>query len=134
MRALALHKVLGDSLALIQLSRKGLSYHTFKSIVLAGPFTIKEWSSYLHLTERTLQRYKKNDTAFETIHAERILEIAKLQQRGKDIFGSLQNFDQWTRSKNIALGGLKPKEFLDSIFGIEMLNDELTRIEHGVLA
>ena len=80
------------------------------------------------------ERYKKHDKSFEPIHSERILEIAKLQKRGIDIFGSLENFDQWMNSKIIALGVIKPKELLDSLFGISILNDEFTRIEHGVLA
>ena len=40
----------------------------------------------------------------------------------------------WLDAENIALGGVKPKSLLDSTFGIEIVKDELTRIEHGILA
>lgn len=130
----ALDKILGDTVALINLTRKGVEYSLFQSILSTGPFSTKEWSVYLHLTERTLQRYKKENKLFEPIHSERIIKIAQLQKRGIEIFGNLDNFNQWMNSKIIALGGIKPKELLDNSFGISILNDELTRIEHGVLA
>ena len=37
-------------------------------------------------------------------------------------------------SKILALGGIKPRELLDSSIGIEILNDELTAIEYGIFA
>lgn len=129
-----LEKILNDDIKLIGLTRKGISYELFNSILIKSPFSIKEWSGFLHLTERTLQRYKKEDKSFESLQSERILEIAQLQKRGIEIFGHVENFDQWMNSKIIALGGIKPKELLDSSFGISMINAELTRIEHGVLA
>ena len=51
--------ILDDTIALINLSREGLAYPIFHSIVGYGPFSLKEWSLFLHISERTLQRYKK---------------------------------------------------------------------------
>lgn len=129
-----LEKMLDDTVELIRLTRKGIQYSLFNTIVTTGPFSIKDWSSFLHITERTLHRYKKEEKAFEQPHADRILEIAQLQKRGEDIFGSTQDFNQWLNSKIVALGGVQPKSLLDSSFGIDMLHKELTRIEYGVLA
>ena len=133
MSILVLEKILDDTIALINLTRKGVAYQLFNSIVGAGSFTMKDWSLFLHISERTLQRYKKEEKLFEPIHSERILEIAQIQKRGVEIFSNLENFNQWMNTKSIALGGIKPKELLDNSFGILMLNDELTRIEHGIL-
>lgn len=134
MSAKSIEKILDDSVELIKLSRKGIKYTLFESIVKAGPFTIKEWVMFLHLTERTLQRYKKESRSFEQLHSSRILEVAQLQKRGIEVFGGIDNFDQWMNSKIVALGGIKPIELLDNTFGIDMLNQELTRLEYGVLA
>ena len=129
-----LDKVLNDTLELINLTRKGVTYDLFTSIVAAGSFTMKDWSIFLHISERTLQRYKKEKKSFDPIHSERILAIAQLQKRGIDLFGDKDNFSRWMNSKIVALGGIQPKDLLDNSFGIALLNDELTRIEHGVLA
>ncbi len=57
-----------------------------------------------------------------------------LNKYGIEVFGKQDNFNVWLNTKNIALGGIKPKELLDSSFGIQILKDELTRIEQGILA
>lgn len=123
-----------DNVELIKLTRSGIQYNLFEEIVKANSYTIKEWSRFLHLTERTIQRYKKEKKKFEPIQSERIIEIAKLQQKGQEVFGSTQGFNDWMNSSIVALGNVKPIELLDNGFGIDMLTDELGRIEHGVFA
>ena len=123
-----------DTVELLKLSRKGIPIGLFEEIVRSSAYTIKEWSRFLHLTERTIQRYKKEKRTFEPLQSERIIEISKLQLKGIEIFGSRVNFEEWMNSKIIALGNIRPMELLDSSFGIDMLMDELGRIEHGILA
>lgn len=123
-----------DTVELLKLSRKGITYALFEEIVKSSIYTTKEWSKFLHITERTIQRYKKEKRTFESLQSERIIEIAKLQLKGKEVFGSKEYFDEWMNSKIIALGNIRPVELLDSSFGIDLLMDELGRIEHGVLA
>ena len=88
----------------------------------------------MHLSERSMQRYKAEKKTFDPIHSEKILEIAFLYQRGVEVFGHSENFHTWLNTKSVALGGVPPQELMDTTFGINLLNDELTRIEHGVLA
>lgn len=134
MTNIALQNILEDEVELIKLARKGIDYKLFNDIVNKEVFGLEEWSTYLHLTVRTLQRYKKENKTFEPLQSERILEIARLQKRGEEVFGDKENFNTWMDSDIIALGGNKPKDFLDNSFGITLLNQELTRIEHGILA
>lgn len=125
---------LNDPLDLLNLSRDGITYNLFQEIVDSSSFSIKQWSIFLHLTERTIQRYKKEKKKFETVQSEKILEIAKLQAKGIEVFEEETYFDAWLNSNIIALGNIKPITLLDNSFGIDMLMDELGRIEHGVLA
>ena len=57
-----------------------------------------------------------------------------LFQKGIEVFGNASKFITWIDSKNIALGGIKPKNLLDNAFGINLIKDELIKIEHGILA
>lgn len=123
-----------DPMVLIELSRKGIPFQLFENIVSLGVFDIKSWSKFLHLTERTIQRYKKEKSSFGALHSEKIIEIARLEKRGLELFESKENFDIWMNSKLIVFGGQRPIDFLDTSFGIGIVEDELTRIEHGVLA
>lgn len=123
-----------DVLMLISSVREGIKYSLFQTIANNSPFSTAEWSNFLHLSERTFQRYKKEKRTFDPLHSEKILEITLVYNKGTEVFGDKGNYDAWLEAKNVALGGIKPKELLDSTFGIGLLKDELTRIEHGVLA
>ncbi len=123
-----------DKFSLIKISRQGVSYEDFIKVVEFSRFTIKEWAGYIHLNERTLHRYKAENKPFEQIYSERILEIAGLLQKGVDVFGDIIAFSKWINTENMALGKVIPKQLLDSTFGITILENELTRIEHGILA
>lgn len=123
-----------DVFMLISTVREGIKYAMFQNIANKSPFSTSEWSNYLHLSERTFQRYKKEQRKFDPLHSEKILEITLVYNKGIEVFGDKDNFDAWLEAKNVALGGIRPKELLDSTFGIGLMRDELTRIEHGVLA
>lgn len=120
--------------SLIVTVRQGIKFSMFSKIMKGSPFTLQEWSRFLHLSERSMQRYKAEKRTFDPIYSEKILEITFLYQRGVEVFGDSENFNTWLSAKSIALGGVMPKELMDTTFGINLLNDELTRIEHGILA
>jgi putative toxin-antitoxin system antitoxin component (TIGR02293 family) len=114
--------------------RKGIAYNSFTNVVKNIPLTMKEWSDILDLSERTLQRYKKDKRAFDTLQSEKIVQVTLLIRYGMKIFGDEKKFNLWLITENLSIGNVKPKEMLDSSFGIDLLKDELTRIEHGILA
>lgn len=55
-----------------------------------------------------------------------------MQNKGVSVFGNKNSFAHWMNAENIALGGAKPKDLLDTAFGIAMIREELGRIEHGI--
>ena len=121
-------------LSLIKTIRKGIKYLNFNNIVNNSPFSLQDWSQFLHLSDRTMQRYKKEKKSFDALHSEKILEIVMLYNKGIVVFGYKEKFNTWLETSNVALGGSTPKSFLDSSMGIQLVKDELVRIEHGVLA
>lgn len=123
-----------STLSLIQLARRGIAFQVFHRFARSVSLTMQEWSSFLHVSERTLQRYSKENRPFAPDQSEKILEIALLYKKGIAVFGSREKFDHWLTAKNIALGGMEPKNLLDSSLGIHLVSDELSRIEQGVLA
>ncbi len=120
--------------ALMHTAKKGISFKYFDALMKKFPFTMQNWAEFLHVSGKTLSRYQKEEKTFDALQSEKILQIELLYARGKEVFGSDENFMVWLQSENLALGKLKPQEILDSSFGISLLMDELTRIEHGVLA
>ena len=123
-----------DILVLIRYVKNGFRFSSFTSLSKNIPFSLNEWSYFLNMSERTMQRYKKEKKTFDPIYSEKILEVMLLYKLGINVFGNKEKFISWIEAKNLALGGVKPKELLDNTFGISLLKDELTRIEHGILA
>ncbi len=123
-----------DDITLANMVREGVSVYHFTKLSDYIGLNMQEWADYLHLSERTIQRYKKEGKAFDPIYSEKIIIIELLYKKGIDVFGIEDNFYTWMDTKSIALGGVKPKDLLDTSFGISMVYDELGRIEHGIFA
>lgn len=119
---------------IMNLVRNGIAFAIFYRFAKDTPFSLGEWSLFLNMSERTMQRYKREKKTFDPIYSEKILQITLLYNLGIEVFGNREKFNTWLDTRNVALGGIKPKTLLDNSFGIGLLKDELTRIEHGVLA
>jgi putative toxin-antitoxin system antitoxin component (TIGR02293 family) len=133
----ALHYGVTDDrniLRFIETLKKGIAYSLFERFAKTTPFSHDEWSAFLHMSERTLQRHKQQKKAFGPVYSEKILQITLLYNLGLEVFGSKEKFHTWLETKNVGLGGVKPMELLDNSFGIGLLKDALIRIEQGVLA
>jgi len=113
---------------------KGITYSQFRSFADGLSFSMADWSSFLHLSERSFQRYEKEDRSFDILQSQQIVEIVLLFSHGNEIFDTEEDFIFWLGQKNLALGNITPKELMSTSFGINMIHDLLTRIEHGVLA
>ena len=124
----------GETLTFIEHIRNGIPFSFLSNFIENSALNLQEWSEILHLNLRTLQRYKKDALTFDSPQSERILQILLLNNYGIEVFGNKQKFHGWLEMENIALGKIKPKSLLDSSFGINLIKDELSRIEHGVLA
>ncbi len=123
-----------NAFSLLRILKEGIGFSVFLKFADKSPFSFNEWSDFLHLSERTMQRYKKEMRVFDAPQSERILEIAILYKKGLEVFGNSNKLDSWLETNNLALGNIKPKQLFDSSFGINLIKDELTRIEYGVLA
>lgn len=113
---------------------KDFTYSEFKKIADKTPFTQAEWAAILHISERTLQRYAKNNGSFAPINAERALQIEKVIKEGKITFGKVENFYNWLKRKPFMLEGNLSLESLTSYEGIQKVLTQLGRIQHGLFA
>ena len=122
-----------DSHLLISQSRNGINMRGIKRIMQRYDLSQKEMAVILNVSERTLQRYA-DDAILSKDSSERALHLQRLFERGKEVFGTADIFLQWMRTPNLIYKNHQPFSYLDTIFGFELLENELGRIEHGVLA
>jgi uncharacterized protein (DUF2384 family) len=107
-------------------------YKKFEKIAAKVPFTQKEWASILHLSERTLQRYSKENKSFEGIYTDRILQIEQLIKTGLETFINADALYQWLKKDKNVLGHQLNFASLNNAQGIQDLIDQLYRIQYGV--
>jgi putative toxin-antitoxin system antitoxin component (TIGR02293 family) len=115
----------------IALIKKGLPRKAIDHLMMATGLEAQEIASIMHTSDRTLRRYKPSKL-LNPEQSERVIELARLYSRGEEVFEHLDGFREWMHSTVLSLGNKQPKEFLDTSLGIELLLDELGRIEHGV--
>lgn len=110
------------------------TYRKFKKIADKVPFTQSEWAAILHLSERTLQRYAKNNGSFEGIYTDRILQLQELIDIGLSTFTSPDNFYQWLKKDKLVMGQILNFQSLASSRGIQETIHQLVRIQQGIYA
>lgn len=113
---------------------KEFTYKEFKKIADDVPFTQREWSDMLHISERTLQRYSKDNGSFTFNVNDRILQIDKVIQRGIEVFGNITKFMNWLRSEPYMMEGRLSLQSLSGFEGINNVLTQLGRIEQGIFA
>ena len=97
-----------DIFKLIDVTRKGIDYNTFNEFMVSFPLNISTWSKILNMSERTIQRYRREKKRLDSIHTEKFLLIILLFNKGVSVFGNTSNFLAWINSKSISLGGVTP--------------------------
>jgi putative toxin-antitoxin system antitoxin component (TIGR02293 family) len=113
---------------------KDFTYSEFKKIAAKAPFTQGEWATLLHVSERTLQRYAKNNGLFAPINAERALMVARVIKEGILTFGTAELFYSWIKRKPYMLEGTLSFDSLTTTDGIQNVLTQLGRIQHGIFA
>lgn len=110
------------------------TYKKMKKVADLVPFTQAEWANMLHLSERTLQRYAKNNSSFEGIYTDRILLLQEMIQLGLETFTDAQAFYRWLKKEKPVMGQTLNFASLYSDRGIQEIIDQLIRIQQGVYA
>ncbi len=117
----------------IDVIRKGIPKKAIDNLVDKTGIPANEMATLMRLSDRTLRRYSPQ-TLLSPEQSERVIELSRLYSRGQVVFGNLENFKEWMNSTVMALGNIKPKSLLDTSLGIDILMNELGKIEHGIFA
>ena len=125
---------LSNKMLMIFIIRDGIPYSLFNLIVNYTPFTENDWSNFLDISTKSLQRYKQSSKSFKPIQSEKIIEMTEVTNVGLDVFEDMGKFKLWLGTPNFALGNLKPIDLLKDSYGKEMVISELIRINYGILS
>jgi putative toxin-antitoxin system antitoxin component (TIGR02293 family) len=116
-----------------ELLLKDFLYQDFRSVANKAPFSLAEWADMLHISERTLQRYAKENTAFNGLQVELILLADKMLEMGNSFLGK-EGFKEWIHMPAFSLGNQPPKSLFNSYAGIQSVINLIGRLQHGISA
>ena len=115
----------------IRLIRKGVTKKSIDFLMEAADIPAVEMAEIMEITPRKLAAIKP-DTLMEKSQSEKAVNIARLYALGEEVFGSKEEFNKWMNGRVPSLGKKRPKEYLDTSSGINLLMEEIGRIQHGV--
>lgn len=123
-----------NSIAVLLSSKKGLKPQAAFDLMEVSPLIFSQIESILQVSLKTLRNYKQHDQHLSAAMSEKVLSILALYKKGVSIFGSIGDFNKWMAAPAYGLGMQRPTELLDTMTGILLIGEELTRIEYGDLS
>jgi uncharacterized protein (DUF2384 family) len=95
---------------------------------------IKILSAVFEMTPKTFSSYKTPGKHLPTRIVELCIKLRELYKKGIEIFGSTDNFNSWLMQEAYGLGNIKPLTLINSSTGIDLIYEELIKIEFGATA
>jgi putative toxin-antitoxin system antitoxin component (TIGR02293 family) len=115
-------------------ARTGIHVSAFFDLTNISGLSNQELSSILDLSFKTIQRYQNEGKKLNAMNSEQLLKLIGLYQKADEVFGDIGSFNRWLRKPAVGLGNEHPFTFLQTSGGIDLVRDELLRIEYGALA
>lgn len=123
-----------DPISVLRSSKRGLSAKAALDFLRLSGFTQDEFQATFKTTVKTIQNYVGQDLKLDASLSEKLLKAFSLYAKGIDVFGSAKAFYQWLNLPAFGLGDQNPYDLMDTITGINLIEEELIRLEFGDLA
>ena len=126
---------LKSDLTIVKRSNEGVSANIFSELVeisgISRNFLAEE---VFDVSLKTMLRYQKEDKKLNPRSSEIALKLLNLFKKGLQVFGSIQSFMSWLNKPAYGLGNELPINMMNTNTGIDLIEEELIRIEFGALA
>ncbi len=123
-----------NDVALLTYSKKGLGAKAALDFITVSGFSYQEFQEIFKTTVKTIQNYAVQGMKLDAALSEKLLKSFALFNQGIDLFGSPKAFHTWLNTSAYGLGNQIPFSLMDTITGISLIEEELTRISYGDLA
>lgn len=125
---------LSSPIAMVLKAGEGLAISAFDGLMKTASLTKNQLAAFIDTTPKTIDNYRLRKHKLGRIESEQLLQLMSLYEKGQEIFGSTQAFNQWLQQPASGLGGIVSFDLLYTPGGINLVMEELLRIEFGALA
>lgn len=126
-------KKLTNKTDLINIAEKGLTKQTVKDVAELFNMPLKEIIFLLPISEPTFKKYKPEQRLNKNI-SEQLIFITDILIKGLKVFEDKEKLLSWLKTPSFVFSNKTPFTMLLSRFGIDLVFEELGRIEHGVFS
>jgi putative toxin-antitoxin system antitoxin component (TIGR02293 family) len=123
-----------DNYQLVEAARQGVKANLFFELAKVTQYDITVMENLLNITSRTIRTYQKENRTLPPLKGELLLKLARLYQRGQQVFGSLTAFRAWMEKPAYGLDRAVPFSLLNTSEGVNIVKDEVERIAYGEFA
>lgn len=123
-----------DSNIIVSEAVAGVYASSFFDFADASGYPKEKLADILNISVKTLSRYKTSKTKMNPQNSEHLLKLFALYRKGISVFNSIASFNNWLEKPSFGLGGIVPFSYLNTISGIDIIIEELSRIEYGDLS
>ncbi len=127
-------KLFLDDNSIITNAQQGVEISAVADFALLSGKSQKEIAELIHTTAKTFQNYSTGLKRLPTLQSELLLKLYALYDKGLGIFDGVASFNDWLHSPAFGLYNQIPEILLTTSTGINLVMDELIRIEYGDLA
>ena len=130
----AYEKHLDDRFWMVEEAASGVPASAVFDLIQLTHLNKSFFAGMLNLSTKTLDRYRQGEKHLNPSSSELMLKLFSLFKKGEEIFGNTSEFQKWIEKPAYGLGYKVPKELMRTSVGIDLIMDELIRIEYGNLA
>jgi putative toxin-antitoxin system antitoxin component (TIGR02293 family) len=127
-------KELSNPVAMVLKAAEGLAISVFDSLMQLTALNKSQLAAFIDATPKTIDNYRVRRRKLGRIESEQLLQLLALYKKGQEIFGSSEAFNEWLKQPASGIGGIIPFDLLYTPGGINLVMEELLRIEYGALA
>lgn len=120
--------------SLVSQALQGVSATRFFEVAELSGYKREQLAEVFDTSLKTFQRYEREQKKLNPQDSEKVLKLITLFQVGESVFGSVGSFRRWMDKPAYGLGNQMPFSLLHTSGGIDLIMDELIRIEYGDLA
>jgi putative toxin-antitoxin system antitoxin component (TIGR02293 family) len=123
-----------DLFTIVVEAKKGINAKAFFDVVSISGIDRNKLAGLMNVSLKTLLRYKQQNKKLSATKSERVLKLIALYKKGNEIFGDSAAFRRWLEKPAYGLSDMTPLELMHTSGGIDLIREELSRIESGDVA
>jgi len=109
----------------------GISVKAIEKIATYLDISVNQLMTYLRISRSTWHRRKKVGKLDFNL-SDKVFQLSKLLEYAESVFGNMEKVRLWFKVHSVVFENRRPIELIGSLSGLNLVNEELIRIEHGV--